>query len=139
MASKKNQDANALWLEYLSATDPEDISWKYTRIIYISEAIVFNTCLRFLKNEEEAKDQTQEIFLKLFENRNNPSFRTQKSYFAWLHQVTKNHCLQFRRKRTYERLTDDQAAQLRSSYPLPGEGMDFQTIKKVQKSSILAL
>jgi RNA polymerase sigma-70 factor (ECF subfamily) len=46
--------------------------------------------MKYLKNEEEAKDAVQQVFLKVLNEL--PKYRV--SYFkSWLYMVTKNHCL----------------------------------------------
>jgi len=65
---------------------------------------VFGWCLRFLGNEENAADVTQEIFLALLEN---PSrYAAQNRFGAWLFVVTRNRCLNAIRDGKSNRVTD---------------------------------
>ena len=45
----------------------------------------------YLKNESDAKDGLQDIFLKLWEKK--PSFKNEQHTQAWLIRTTKNYCL----------------------------------------------
>jgi RNA polymerase sigma-70 factor (ECF subfamily) len=57
--------------------------------------LIFGVCMKYLKNETEAKDQTQQICLKVI----TVARKEKITYFkSWLYQVTKNHCLMYLRK-----------------------------------------
>lgn len=52
--------------------------------------LIFGVCLKYLKNEEDAKDAAQQICLEVLKTLP----RHQVVYFkSWLYQVAKNHCL----------------------------------------------
>ena len=52
--------------------------------------LVFGVCLKYLKNEDEAKDAVQQVFLKVLTEVE----RYKVAYFkSWLYMVAKNHCL----------------------------------------------
>lgn len=52
--------------------------------------LLLGVCMKYLKNEEEAKDAVQQIFLKVLLEVG----KYRIDYFkAWLHMVAKNHCL----------------------------------------------
>lgn len=52
--------------------------------------LLFGVCMKYLKNEEEAKDSVQQIFLKVIPEMH--KYRVE--YFkSWLYMVAKNHCL----------------------------------------------
>ncbi len=65
---------------------PEWLGELYTRYSHL----VLGVCFKYLKNEEEARDATLAIFEKLVD-----SLLVQDifAFQAWLHRVTKNHCL----------------------------------------------
>jgi RNA polymerase sigma-70 factor (ECF subfamily) len=70
--------------------------------------LLLGMCMKYLKNEEDARDSVQQLFLKVLSEVN----RHQVQYFrAWIYQVAKNHCLmQLRKKhiRYQEEITDQQ-------------------------------
>ena len=52
--------------------------------------LLFGVCMKYLKNEEEAKDSVQQIFLKVIDELK----KYKVEYFkSWLYMVAKNHCL----------------------------------------------
>lgn len=55
--------------------------------------MVFNKCYGFAKGEDEAKDLTQDVFLKLFVKL--PSFKGTSKFSTWLYAFTYNHCVNY--------------------------------------------
>ena len=55
--------------------------------------VVYNKCLGFAKDEDEAKDLTQDIFLKLFVKL--ASFKGKSKFSTWLYAFTYNHCVNY--------------------------------------------
>lgn len=52
--------------------------------------LLFGVCMKYLKNEEEARDAVQQIFLKALTEI--PKYRI--DYFkSWLYTIARNHCL----------------------------------------------
>ncbi|TXE14950.1 RNA polymerase sigma factor [Seonamhaeicola algicola] len=55
--------------------------------------LVYNKCYGFAKDEDEAKDLTQDVFLKLFVKL--ASFKGTSKFSTWLYAFTYNHCVNF--------------------------------------------
>ncbi len=52
--------------------------------------LLLGLCMKYLKNEEDARDSVQQIFLKVLSDVN----KHDVVYFkAWIYQVARNHCL----------------------------------------------
>lgn len=66
--------------------------------------LLLGTCMKYLKDENDAKDAVQQIFVKVINELN----KYQVDYFkTWLYTVTRNHCLMELRKNKYRnRLTE---------------------------------
>lgn len=58
---------------------------------------IFNLALNYVKDEEEAKDLTQDIFITVHRSRN--ALRDEGKFGAWLYQLALNHC-----RNRYQRL-----------------------------------
>jgi len=57
--------------------------------------LVYGVCMKYLKDEDESKDAVMQIFEKLISDLKKHNIE----YFkAWLHTVSKNHCLMLIRK-----------------------------------------
>ena len=58
--------------------------------------LLLGVCMKYLKNEEEAKDSVQQIFLKAITELN----KYKVTYFrSWIYTVARNHCLMQLRNR----------------------------------------
>lgn len=76
-----NQDGNSEWLGVLLQ--------RYTLLL-------LGVCMKYLKNEDEARDSVQQIFLKVIQELG----KYKVAYFkSWLYMVAKNHCLMLLRDR----------------------------------------
>ncbi len=52
--------------------------------------LLLGVCMKYLKNEEDAKDAVQQIFLKVI----NELHKYKVDYFkSWIYMIAKNHCL----------------------------------------------
>lgn len=55
--------------------------------------LVYNKCLGFVKNKEEAQDLTHDIFVKLFIKIK--TFSHKSKFSTWLYSFTYNHCVNY--------------------------------------------
>ena len=79
-------------------TDQEILENYYTRhdnewlgvLLERYTLLLLGVCMKYLKNEEEAKDSVQQIYLKVIQELQ----KYKVEYFkSWLYMVAKNHCL----------------------------------------------
>lgn len=85
---------------YRQTHNKELIAEVYERYIHL----VFAVCFRYLKNTEEAKDAAMQVFSFLLEELKENEVR---HFRAWLHTVTRNHCLmQLRKAKTIRKMLD---------------------------------
>jgi RNA polymerase sigma-70 factor (ECF subfamily) len=74
----------------------------YEELVVRYQRRIFNLALRYLRGEEEAREATQEIFIKVY--RSLPKFRGDARFSTWLYQVAVNHCknrLKYLQRRHY--------------------------------------
>lgn len=76
---------------YVHRKDQQAFHCLYERYAHL----VLGVCFKYLKNSEQAKDATQQIFIKLLEDLTR--FRIDH-FKPWLLQVARNHCLMILRK-----------------------------------------
>jgi RNA polymerase sigma-70 factor (ECF subfamily) len=60
-------------------------------------AKVFGLCYRVLRNEEEAKDLTQEVFVRVYLKRK--SFKGRSALYTWIYRIALNMCFSHLKKR----------------------------------------
>ena len=53
--------------------------------------MVFNLCLNYLQNPQDAEEATQDVFVKVHEKQS--GFQEQSSLKTWIYRITANHCL----------------------------------------------
>lgn len=83
--------------------------------------LLLGVCMKYLKNEEEAKDSVQQIFLKVIQELQ----KYKVAYFkSWLYMVAKNHCLM----RLRDKPTKITTALTDSLSSTPDEETDKQTL-----------
>ncbi|WP_147676760.1 RNA polymerase sigma factor [Algibacter pacificus] len=64
--------------------------------------LVYNKCLGFAKDIDEAKDLTQDVFLKLFVKL--ASFKGKSKFSTWLYAFTYNHCVNYVTRNTAKKI-----------------------------------
>lgn len=64
--------------------------------------LVYNKCYGFAKNGDEAKDLTQDVFLKLFVKL--ASFKERSKFSTWLYAFTYNHCVNYVTRNTAKKI-----------------------------------
>jgi RNA polymerase sigma-70 factor (ECF subfamily) len=63
---------------------------------------VYNKCLGFARDSDEAKDLAQDVFLKLFVKL--ASFKGTSKFSTWLYAFTYNHCVNFVNRNTAKKI-----------------------------------
>jgi len=89
--------------------------------------LLLGVCMKYLKNEEEAKDSVQQIFLKVIQELQ----KYKVEYFkSWLYMVAKNHCLMKLRDRQ-SRIPAELTEKLMAA---PEEETDWQALVKTDQT-----
>jgi RNA polymerase sigma-70 factor (ECF subfamily) len=96
--------------EMCAADDFEQLMRRYERL-------VFATALRLTGSVEDARDISQEVFLKLY--RNLAKVEVSRAISSWLYRVTVNACHDLRRRRRPEQPVEEAG-------PLAAKGADPQ-------------
>ena len=108
---------------------------------------ILNLAFRFTSNEENARDLTQEIFIKVFQNLKN--FKGESSAFTWVYRIAVNHILNFLKKekrRKYIQLIDQnvkeaimeetQSSTSATNNPTPAQLLEDEERTRIVKSFI---
>ncbi len=64
---------------------------RFEEIYEAHKDMVFNLCLNYLQNQQEAEEAAQDVFVKVHEKRT--GFQGQSSLKTWVYRIAINHCL----------------------------------------------
>lgn len=95
-------DGEKIWLAKSKDGDIES----FERLIAKHQHIAYNIAYRMVGNEEDAKDITQEAFIKVFKSIK--SFREDSSFSTWLYRIVMNTCKDELRKKKVKVVSIDQ-------------------------------
>ena len=102
-------------------------------------AIVYNKCYGFAKDADEAKDMTQDVFLKLFVKL--ASFKEKSKFSTWLYAFTYNHCVNYITRDTHAKMKQ-KSVEVSNLYDLSedfDDDTDFRTMKVDKLKEALSL
>ena len=69
----------------------------FTEMVEQYQAMVYNTVLNIVQNEEDAEDITQEVFIDVYEGLN--EFRQEAQISTWIYRIAINNALDFEKRR----------------------------------------
>jgi len=106
------------------------------------EKKVYNTAYRYFENMEDARDITQEIFLKIFTSLKH--FKQGSSFSTWLYRIAVNTCIDFSRRKKEDTLPipDDMDANgtgLGEYSKQPEDVVESKELRKALNEAIRAL
>ncbi|MBU0728428.1 MAG: sigma-70 family RNA polymerase sigma factor [Proteobacteria bacterium] len=62
----------------------------FNQLVLLCQATIYNLALNYVKQEEEAKDLTQDIFVAAYKSL--PQLREESKFSSWLYQIALNRC-----------------------------------------------
>lgn len=62
----------------------------FNRLVLLYQSRIYNLAFNYVKNEEEAKDLAQDVFVTAYKAL--PKLRDDTKFGAWLYQIGLNHC-----------------------------------------------
>jgi RNA polymerase sigma factor (sigma-70 family) len=77
----------------------EEIIGRYSRKVY-------GLCYRMLRDQEEARDMAQDVFVRVYTKRR--SFKGKSSLYTWIYRIAVNMCLSSLKKRKVQMVPLDQ-------------------------------
>jgi RNA polymerase sigma-70 factor (ECF subfamily) len=112
----------------------------YRALLVKYERAVYNVCYKMVRDREEARDLSQEAFMKVFAmlDRYNPAY----AFSNWLLKITSNLCIDAMRKRRVDTLPMDDPVQspkgeFERQYPSREDAPDAVLAKKEQMGMLL--
>jgi len=91
----------------MSEADDEDVKWvarclrgdssAFEPLVTRHQRVLFSMALRLVGNYEDARDATQNAFIRAFERLE--TFDPERKFFSWIYRIAVNECLNLRRGR----------------------------------------
>jgi RNA polymerase sigma factor (sigma-70 family) len=94
--------------------------------------LVFHTVYGVLRNEKDAEDAAQEVFLKIYTSL--PQYE-KKGFTTWVTRIAVNHAIDIKRKK-WRRHEEMHVEYEETSHAPPGEGIELLVIKREKKQLI---
>ena len=113
----------------------------FEELILKHEKIVYNVALGMMNHSEDAKDISQEVFLKAYRNIKNFDERSQFS--TWLYRITTNTCIDEMRKRkgkqsySLEEELENEDGTMQRQIADEGDTPEESILREEQKSEII--
>lgn len=113
----------------------------FEQLILAHEKIVYNVALRTLNNIEDAKDISQEVFIKAF--RSIEKFDGRSSFSTWIYRITMNTCIDEVRRRkgkstvSFEEEMDAEEGSWKQQYADPGDTPEEKALRVEEQGEIL--
>jgi len=108
----------------------------FREIVLENKDSIYNLCMGFMKNAEEAEDMAQEVFLHVYQNIQ--KFRGESKLSTWMYRITANKCLEEirrkgRKKRAayFEDVSEDIVQNQVKDFSHPGLALENQERAKV--------
>jgi RNA polymerase sigma-70 factor (ECF subfamily) len=86
-----------LFIQSLKSGD----SLAYERLVKLYQNKVYNTCYSFLKQSDIAEDQTQEVFILIFNSI--AQFEEKSSLSTWIYRIAVSRCLDYLRSQNRQK------------------------------------
>lgn len=77
----------------------------FKKLVDDNQLFVFKTCMRYLGDEENARDIAQDVFVEAYASVK--SFREESNISTWLYRIAVNKSLNFIKKHKRRKLVDD--------------------------------
>ena len=113
----------------------------FEELILKHEKIVYNVALRMMNHSEDAKDISQEVFLKAYRSLGN--FDERSAFSTWLYRITHNTCIDEMRKRkgkqsySLEEELENKEGFMQRQIADEGDTPEESLLRQEQKSEIL--
>ena len=116
----------------ITSHDPLLFKVLYDRYVFT----VFNKCLSFSKNNQEAEDICQDIFIKLLIKIK--SFKGDSRFSTWMYSFTYNHCVNYYHRNKFKKYEKNilNIEQMDDEVPVQASNDDLEQLLKLKKLKI---
>ncbi|MEN8258687.1 MAG: sigma-70 family RNA polymerase sigma factor [Thermodesulfobacteriota bacterium] len=115
----------------------------FNRLVLLYQSRIYNLAFNYVKNDEEAKDLAQDVFVTAYKAL--PKLRDDTKFGAWLYQIGLNHCrnrykrLKRRGYFTNKSLDDDQSSLQIAGGETPEKELEQQRIINLVRDTIATM
>lgn len=102
----------------------------FEELIKEYQQFAYNIALKMTRNAEDAKDLTQEAFVKVYKNMN--KYREDSKFSTWLYRIVVNTCKDFLRKKKDVALGEDEDYILE----IPQTDIDADPVSSYERSEV---
>lgn len=95
--------------------------------------VVYNKCYGFARDADEAKDLTQDVFLKLFVKLG--SFKGKSKFSTWLYAFTYNHCVNYVTRSTNKKI-EKQSVDVEVAQEITDDENDLEGFYQMQSAKL---
>lgn len=115
----------------VNSKDPLLFKVLYERYVFK----VYTKCLSFSKNNQEAEDLCQDIFVKLLDKIN--GFKGESKFSTWLYSFTHNHCVNYYHRNKFRKFEKNilNIEQMRDEVKAQASNEDLIQLLKLEKLS----
>jgi RNA polymerase sigma-70 factor (ECF subfamily) len=108
----------------------------FTEVVRQYSRKVYALCYRTLRDEEEAKDMAQEVFVRIYTRRS--SFKGRSSLYTWIYRVALNMCFTHLKKRRVGMVPLEDVERTLSARPAAGPdgSLELETRLKAAVESL---
>lgn len=129
MEEKKEQPE---WLEKVRQND----IYAWEKLVKEYENMVYHIAYRMMQNEQEAKDISQEIFIKVY--RNLPRFDEKSTFSTWLYRIAINTCIDaLRKNKTKQTISWEQHIEQNETITYTTETPEEICLQKEKQNNIM--
>jgi RNA polymerase sigma-70 factor (ECF subfamily) len=110
----------------------------FNEIIYRYEASIYKFVLAMVKEPEDAKDITQDVFITLYNKLY--TYRGKSKFSSWVYQIARNKSIDYIRKnKRIIKLNIEEAFDISSNEPMPEQRYEFKETKAEIESFLKCL
>ncbi len=107
----------------------------FEELIKQYETMIYNTCMKILKNEHEAYDAAQEVCIKVWKQID--KFEGNSKFSTWVYRIATNQCLDIIRKRKSQKVVSLEVGNNDDEWSLEIEDTTQDILKHIENTEMV--
>ncbi len=121
------------WIDDFQSTGNQE---HLVKVFMMFRELIFGVCLKYFRNEEDAKDATLEIYQLL--SKKLPSQKIE-NFKPWLYVVVKNYCFEKLRKKSRQLVKENEAIDVYSEHLIHPDNIEKEELLEVMEKCMETL